>query len=469
MLNTASFQRLRNVKQLGLASLVYPGADYSRFSHSVGVCHVVGRMMERLLRRGHDGDAGLLDLDDVYEIQEFRLAGLLHDVGHYPFSHAAEQAAKNFYAPTHTVRAGEIGSGRRQSRQKTAYDHEQVGAKILELDDELRDAIEEHDYDPGEIMRMVGHVEPKRPRSNVLASDLNGDRLDYLLRSSHFTGLPFGSIDLDYIISQVCEDNLGNACLTPKALRAADHFLISRILDYRQCAYHKTVAAYEWLLQDVIRSLLGLPGTDLDLSTKGVEEMIEFGDWARFTDAQLMGRMQAEFDSRRRFGNEEVAQKAAALLSRNTPAMVGEIEYFAGFTQPGQPDAHLGAVSNVENSLGQWAEQFSIPPALWKVWQKTINLTKIGSHAPWSSRFKPPTREDLDEYKQMVRLAKPGKASRLITDMPQSLTFFLADYNLAMIRVYVVLPELKEHLKTRLRRKIELQIRKDLGGLGWVS
>src|SRR5580693_4756295 len=84
-----AFQRLRNVKQLGLASLVFPGADYSRLSHCVGVCHVTGRILSALAANTD------LKLDDD-KIQAYRMAGLLHDIGHYPFSHAMEDALQNY-------------------------------------------------------------------------------------------------------------------------------------------------------------------------------------------------------------------------------------------------------------------------------------------------------------------------------------------------------------------------------------
>ncbi|MCH7910428.1 MAG: HD domain-containing protein, partial [Candidatus Hydrogenedentes bacterium] len=86
VINSAVFQRLRNVKHLGFAHYVFPGADFSRFSHSLGVCHLTGRILDALCRNGEE----IPDEENPY----FRLAGLLHDIGHYPFSHACEVAIK---------------------------------------------------------------------------------------------------------------------------------------------------------------------------------------------------------------------------------------------------------------------------------------------------------------------------------------------------------------------------------------
>src|SRR4051812_3869734 len=90
IISTPAFQRLHNVRQLGLAHLVYPGAEYSRFAHCLGACHIASRML-----RGINQNCN--DRFDEDMIQMHRLAGLLHDLGHYPFSHAMEYAALDYY------------------------------------------------------------------------------------------------------------------------------------------------------------------------------------------------------------------------------------------------------------------------------------------------------------------------------------------------------------------------------------
>lgn len=91
IISTRAFQRLRQVKQLGLANMVFPGADYSRFSHCLGVCHVTGRILDALNTKR----PGIIS---PAEQDRYRLAGLLHDVGHYPFSHATEDALKDHFS-----------------------------------------------------------------------------------------------------------------------------------------------------------------------------------------------------------------------------------------------------------------------------------------------------------------------------------------------------------------------------------
>lgn len=90
IISTPVFQRLHNVRQLGLAHLVYPGAEYSRFAHSLGACHIAGKML-----RGIEQNCSRPF--DEHEIQMYRLGGLLHDLGHYPFSHAMEHEVEDYY------------------------------------------------------------------------------------------------------------------------------------------------------------------------------------------------------------------------------------------------------------------------------------------------------------------------------------------------------------------------------------
>ena len=91
---------------------------------------------------------------------------------------------------------------------------------------------------------------------SLVSSDLDCDRLDYLLRTAHCAGLPYGKVDVEYITTQMAVDSDGFLCLTKKALRAVDNLLVSRYYDYTQVAFHKTVVALEEVLCNVIRELL---------------------------------------------------------------------------------------------------------------------------------------------------------------------------------------------------------------------
>ena len=294
LLSTRAIQRLRNVNQLGLADLVFPGSNYSRLSHCIGVCHVTGRILDSI--KG----SGQAKVDDS-EHQRYRIAGLLHDVGHYPFSHTFEQAVSSYYknrkgeriisldAPVNgedppTLTDSDIG------QPADSLNHEEVGRRLLNVDTEIQEILRKHQIDANAVHAIFARGssgEGPVPRfANMISSDLDADRIDYLLRTAQHTGLPYGSVDLDYLLSQMTLDDHKRICLSPNALRTVEHFLIGRYFDYQQVNFHKTVAGLEWILNDVVIELLRQGAIDCSLS--GIDKMLQTGDWNEFDDLQVM-------------------------------------------------------------------------------------------------------------------------------------------------------------------------------------
>ncbi len=461
---TSAYQRLRNVKQLGLAFLVFPGADYSRFAHSIGVCHVAGRMMEALQKNG-------VDIDD-HEVQRYRLAALLHDIGHYPFSHAMEEAVANRYSQVLFVSTGMVqppipDSGGALS---TSYNHEALGKEILKNDPDIRQILVANDYQPEDIYSVFLREQPPR-FANLVSSDLDADRIDYLLRTAHHTGLPYGSIDLDYLLSQMTLDDNHRICVTEKALRTVDHFLLSRYFDYQQVAYHKTVAAMELILKDVLSSVLeaGL----MDCSAQGMIDRIVNSGWSSFDDALALAQIRVV--SQNANTTDEISKvKALSLLARRPPKLIVEKE-----------DIHLRNVANkrafqaqvhgVRTALSTWADRFGIDKRLWYVWDKSMTFTKIGSTVPVSMIHTPATEEDdgarkaqRDRYEQEVRIKKKSQASSdTIFDLPYSLMSVLSEYELSSLRIYVLFPPEMKQQELKLCAEIAKQIRLELPFVGW--
>jgi HD superfamily phosphohydrolase len=276
IINTSAFQRLRNIKHLGLAHLVFPGADFSRFAHSLGVCHVTGMILSSL--RNHA--KGKLKDENI---QTYRLAGLLHDIGHYPFSHAMEDAVENYY------------KGQLLSTGTIEYlNHEEVSKEILLHDKEIKEILDRYGIDPRSIYSIFNREPVTRKGktaefANLVSSDLDADRIDYMLRTAHNSGLPYGQVDLTYLLSQLRVDKDNRICLTSKAMRTAEHFLLCRYFDYQQVAFHKTVAGLEWVLKDLLAKLLetGIIACD----SKWVNGAIQAGEWNTFDDAMVTNKI----------------------------------------------------------------------------------------------------------------------------------------------------------------------------------
>lgn len=430
LVETETFQRLRNVKQLGLANYVFPSADYSRFSHCVGVCHVTGRILDSIGEQYGDLSSE--------EWQVYRTAALLHDIGHYPYSHPFEHALKEHFAQAQLVDAEQAQPDQGEEGMPEPYlDHEEVSQAIVTSDAQVQAALERHGVDPVEVYRTFLREQPPR-YANLISSDLDADRIDYLLRTAHHTGLPHGWVDLDYLLTQIRLDEDDYLCLTPKAARAAEHMLLGRYFDYQQVAFHKTVAGLEWVLKDLVAVLLDegrLPGTRGDIA-----EAVRSGEWRRFDDVSVMNQI-------RRLPREtnvgySVIAKCRSLINRNPPKVL------ASFERLGDRDGGLremagtwrGVMRNIVSTL---AQEWGLPEDLFHIWDPSstgLVLTKVGAHVPVSAMVEEEA-EEWDKYQQAVRILGPGQSSVLLSQERSSIISILSDQALFLSRVYLLLPE----------------------------
>ncbi len=194
VMDMPQFQRLRRIKQLGLISLIYPGANHTRFEHSIGTMNLGSKL------------ATELDLNDD-EIELIRISALLHDIGHGPFSHVSEGVL--------------------------SVKHEKLTEYVVK-ETSMRDLLEEK-FDVNDIVDIVngkGYLGP------IVSGELDVDRMDYLLRDSHNTGVAYGVIDYERIISNLkLEDGL---ILDIKGVQAAEGALVSRYFMYPSVYHHHT-------------------------------------------------------------------------------------------------------------------------------------------------------------------------------------------------------------------------------------
>lgn len=362
IINTRSFQRLTRIGQLGLVHLVFPGAQYSRFSHSLGVCHVTGRILDSIA-----DTPGFMELNEFDEAewrrqwQRYRLAGLLHDVGHYPFSHTLENVLEDTYDEEHEGPYAEDDESSADGK-KQYMEHEAVGACILSRDPEIREILEEKEY-AGKIAPIFQRIEredrsdgeeaeeyPGIEYADVVSSGLDADRLDYLMRSSQFSGVPYGGIDLDYLISQFQIDPKNRVCLTKKARLTADHFLLSRWFEYQQMIYHHTVQAAAATLQDVLQAALERQDPDGEdhlpsCNRARIEKMISEGDWPNFDDNRALDAIRQLRD---KTSDNEIEDKCRAILERRLPKVAYEDKALCE-TQIPNPDDPQPQPSHVED------------------------------------------------------------------------------------------------------------------------
>ena len=225
IIDTPAFQRLRRIRQLGPANLTFHGAESSRFTHSLGVLHLARRALH-LLERFHPR---LADHRVV-----LYAAALLHDIGHGPFSHSGEEM---------------FGIG-----------HEAWSARLIREEAQLRDRLEATQTGSAEAVATLleGGDGPEPAIKALVSSQLDCDRLDYLLRDSYSTGARYGQLDLDRLLAALILAPDGSLAIHPQGLQAVEHYLVVRHLMYRSVYNHRLNVVCNWLLKrtiDVARQL----------------------------------------------------------------------------------------------------------------------------------------------------------------------------------------------------------------------
>jgi uncharacterized protein len=234
-------QRLRRIHQLAGSYLVYPGAVHTRFEHVVGAMHVSGEISDALVRSSY------LDEDQV---QEVRVAALLHDVGHGPFSHMYEEVLA----------------------EKGGVTHEDISQRIIR-ETSVGDVLERNGFSPRKISSFaVGKQANKPPFMNeIIAGSLSADMMDYLPRDSYFTGVEYGKVDVQRVVDSLHVAD-GHLVIDDAALYAFEALLLARYEMFKAVYFHRTVRAAELMLVQSMKladEALGL--TDLSELEKYLE------------------------------------------------------------------------------------------------------------------------------------------------------------------------------------------------------
>ena len=214
LINHPYFQRLRRISQLGLSYLVYPGANHSRFHHAIGCMHLMTKAIEEIKKKGHN--------ISKKEAEGLKIAILLHDIGHGPFSHALENSIVNNLS------------------------HEDLSILFMKrLNKEFKGKL-------SLAISIFNNKYPKKFLHQLVSSQLDMDRLDYLKRDSFFSGVTEGNIGTERIINMlnVINDQL---VVEEKGIYSIEKFLIARRLMYWQVYLHKTVVAAEHMLINVLK------------------------------------------------------------------------------------------------------------------------------------------------------------------------------------------------------------------------
>lgn len=278
IIDSGPFQRLRRIRQMSVTNLVYPGANHTRFEHSLGTAH-----LSFVIARN-------VGLDDD-EIRKVKLYGLLHDIGHTPFSHEGED-----------VLSGHVGS------------HEELGRRII-LKGEVADILSEN-YKPAEIADIG-----KSPCGSIIASDIGADRMDYLKRDALNTGVAYGVIDIDRIVHTLAmkDDEL---CIEKGGFEAAEYMLVARFMMFSTVYLHRTVRIATAMLYRALEGAIRdgtVPPEDLarmddEEASAAISRSPEGGPYAKALSARKLYKEVASLP--KEGWSQARARKLEAMLSR---------------------------------------------------------------------------------------------------------------------------------------------------------
>lgn len=320
IINSPFFQRLRWIKQLGFANYIFPGAEHNRFAHVIGVMSSMDQMLRSLGLAV--SDAELFDRRVTHRAamlhRSLRIAALLHDIGTFPFSHAIEFAY---------LRHGNDGRRSKGASKDLPNSHEHLGSFIIKntnYDGGLTQILEKYGFDVQMISKIIKGDSPQLIANQLMHSDLDADRMDYLLRDSHYTGLKYGQFDREYILANLTLYDAGQGQMAfgvrENAIHAVEDFLIARFSWYSQIIKNPGSAKFDIMSSHISQALLE---QDLMHQFHDLLGMIQERDERFFwwNDIYFMNRCQ-ELRIGNKIKDPRIAELTEMLLYRRPPKTV---------------------------------------------------------------------------------------------------------------------------------------------------
>lgn len=435
LIDSPTFQRLRKLNQLGLASLVYPNASHTRFAHSLGVFHIMSRIIDLFV------DKGRFDDDDR---RKMRVAALLHDVGHYPYSHLMEYVDRDRHRPSYLSRPRK-GAGSQAKKPNRYPDHEKIGQLAITQRADVAGKLSGSGIDPEEIASIIRGEHTRPAYNQLIHSSLDMDRMDYMVRDSLGTGVPYGRIDLNYLLSNLDVTDEGEVVVSYKAAAAAEHFLVARYFMYKTVYMHKTIFAFEALLRHILFLLRehGAIARDGD----AIEELVLTDQFLHFHDGYVDDRVD-KFAGRK--NPKDIVLLCQALRRREPPKLIHEVAALTHHSHHAPPEYALFTQDRA-GRIAELVKEFSIEAHRW-IWEdpKDIKFEALGPFVTLSHA----ADVSPEETRELIRVRERDGSIRNLVEDQNSILHHLSQLRLRMSRLYVVGVH-DEELVQRIRAKVE--------------
>jgi HD superfamily phosphohydrolase len=274
LLRAREVQRLRRIRQLGLTSFAFPGAEHTRFAHAVGAAHVMKLFLERL--RQVDGDLPFWQRVTSERARDAIAAAFLHDLGHGPLSHLFEEAMPD-----------------------AAHHETWTTRMLLDPGSEVHAILVADDpYLPQRVADLIHGKHPLPYLAKAVSGTFDVDRCDYLLRDAHATGVRYGEYDLPWLLRSLRFDDApqpGLAIDGTKGLAPIEAFILARTFMFQQVYFHKSTRAAEWMIGVILRRALALvadgvrlPALPPALATAAAGDAPRLGEYLELDDQVLL-------------------------------------------------------------------------------------------------------------------------------------------------------------------------------------
>ena len=422
VIDTATFQRLRHLKQLQMGHFTYPNATHTRFAHSLGTLGIMSRVI------AINKNENVIQLGDRQE-EDLRLAALLHDIGHYPYSHLMEKIDKVKLTEEELANKGSIGSPASYPR------HEQLGRQIVTEQSDILNVIGGIDRAESIADLFTRSKAADSQLSKLLHSSFDLDRLDYLLRDAKATGVPFGQVDIIYLLNNLLVSQTGMLGVKLEALAAAEHFLLARTFMYRSVYYHKTTFGMEEACRQLLRRIrdseearerYGLPLDGQEIKKIVRERLSEFTDV--FVDRIILLATQDE--------NRTVRALARAIHLRNPPKLLKEVQVLIEKEKSKQPHRGTLFYKMCKEKLPALAAKYNLDQGRFMLCKVPPIVFEKRGPTPPADEAEP--LEDESQEELIKVFIDPEREPEAIVDVEQSIIRVCAKHYFQIYRLYVV-------------------------------